>query len=111
MTRITRRGLVLAGGALVAAPASAHNNPTLREQQFLTLNVSPTPLDSDGRCTPPFALDPPKRTVEYLWHVTGGAPDGIRFEPLSGRINWIHSVSLARSGTARSRERARRGRA
>jgi hypothetical protein len=77
--RTSRRGLYIAGAALVTGPALAHNNPTLHEQEFLRLTVSPTPLDGEGRCTAPFALNPPKFTVGYVWHVTAGAPAGIRF--------------------------------
>lgn len=82
----------------VSAPAIlAHNNPSFREELFQAVEVGDRPVTAGAaEPTAPFALSPPRRTVELVWRVDAPAKDTITFAVAQGDETVVDGI---RDGT------------
>lgn len=78
MNRIQRLIAGFAFVGLLGANAFAHNNPTFREEQILTVAVTPSP-GGDGSNSKPFSVQWPDKTVQLIWRVRDIPPESVRF--------------------------------
>ena len=58
--------------------ASAHNNPTFREDLLATIEIAAVAAD-DGTYSRAISLSWPKKTVQLVWHVIGDGNEKVRF--------------------------------
>lgn len=59
--------------------ASAHNNPTFREDLLATIEVA-APTDGESAASDVFSLSWPKKTVQLIWRVVADQPSSITFD-------------------------------
>ena len=95
--------LLMFGAILTVMPdrARSHNNPTFKEVLLLTIEVTAEPVadQSFKAYSEPFDLNLPKKTIELVWRVKGGASSEITFAVAKG--DKLHASELVDGAKSR----------